>query len=176
MSQTGTSLPIKLPEWITGRNLVASAMPNGRVSSACACTTAMISGLASKIAGREPILLNPEDAATRGIGAGDVVRVFNERGACLAGAVLTTEVMTGVVQLATGAWYDPADPNERQPLDRHGNANVLTVDKGSSSLAQAPIAHSALVEVELFAGEPPPVGITSPPKILENDARRRRPS
>ena len=132
--------------------------------------------LASKIAGREPILLNPEDAATRGIGAGDVVRVFNERGACLAGAVLTTEVMTGVVQLATGAWYDPADPNERQPLDRHGNANVLTVDKGSSSLAQAPIAHSALVEVELFAGEPPPVGITSPPKILENDARRRRPS
>ena len=41
--------PMKLPEWITGSQLVA-AMPNGSVSSACACTTAMTSGRASKIA------------------------------------------------------------------------------------------------------------------------------
>ncbi|MFM7610039.1 MAG: molybdopterin-dependent oxidoreductase, partial [Alphaproteobacteria bacterium] len=38
---------------------------------------------ANKIAGREPIMLNPEDAAARGLKDGDIVRVFNDRGACL---------------------------------------------------------------------------------------------
>ena len=42
--------PMKLPEWITGRSFVPLAMPNGRMSSACACTTALTSGRASKIA------------------------------------------------------------------------------------------------------------------------------
>ena len=32
MSQTGTSMPIKPPEWITGRSFVPWAMPKGRVS------------------------------------------------------------------------------------------------------------------------------------------------
>jgi biotin/methionine sulfoxide reductase len=41
----------------------------------------------SKVQGREPIVLNVDDARDRGIEDGDVVRVFNERGACLAGAV-----------------------------------------------------------------------------------------
>ena len=41
----------------------------------------------SKIRGREPIWIHPIDADARGISAGDVVRVFNDRGACLAGAV-----------------------------------------------------------------------------------------
>ena len=41
--------------------------------------------LASKIRGREPIAMHPDDAAARGLTAGDIVRVFNGRGACLAG-------------------------------------------------------------------------------------------
>jgi len=48
MSQTGTSDPIKLPAWITGRSFVAAAMLKGRVSSAWAWTTAMTSGRASR--------------------------------------------------------------------------------------------------------------------------------
>lgn len=119
----------------------------------------------SKIRGREPVWIHPADAAARGVSDGDVVRVFNDRGACLAGAVLTDDVMRGVVQLATGAWYDPSDPKSPRSLDRHGNANVLTLDKGTSSLAQAPVAHSALVEIERFEGELPPVGVTVPPEI-----------
>jgi biotin/methionine sulfoxide reductase len=55
-----------------------------------------------KVAGREP-------TRARGIAAGDVVRVRNERGACFAGVVITDAVREGVVQLACGAWYDPAD-------------------------------------------------------------------
>lgn len=118
---------------------------------------------ASKVAGREPVRLNPRDAAARGIADGMVVRLFNDRGACLAGAVLSDAVMAGVVQLATGAWYDP-DPSG---LDRHGNPNVLTLDKGTSSLTQAPAAHTTLVEVEPFDGIPPPVGAFVPPDIEE---------
>ena len=60
---------------------------------------------AAKIAGREPVRLNPADAAARGIKAGDVVRLFNDRGACLAGALLTADVSPGVVRLSTGAWF-----------------------------------------------------------------------
>ena len=60
-----------------------------------------------KIAGREPVRLNPADAARRGIADGDIVRLFNDRGACLAGAIVSDDVMAGVVQLSTGAWYDP---------------------------------------------------------------------
>jgi biotin/methionine sulfoxide reductase len=65
---------------------------------------------ASKVAGREPVRLHPDDAEARGIESGDVVRLFNDRGACLAGAVVSDAVRPGVVQLATGAWFDPDDP------------------------------------------------------------------
>ena len=41
--------PMKLPEWMTGKS-GAETRPNGRVSSACACTTATTSGRDSKIA------------------------------------------------------------------------------------------------------------------------------
>ena len=119
--------------------------------------------VAAKIAGREPLSIHPDDAAARGIVEGAVVRVFNARGACLAGATLTDAVSPGVVQLATGAWFDP-DPNG--VLERHGSVNVLTLDHGTSRLAQAPIAHSALVEVEPFIGDPPPVEAFTPPVIL----------
>ena len=36
-----------------------------------------------------------------------MVRIFNARGQCLAGAVLTEEVRPGVAVMQTGAWYDP---------------------------------------------------------------------
>ncbi len=121
----------------------------------------------SKIRGREPMTMNPADAAARGIGAGDVVRVYNDRGACLAGVILSASVMSGVVQLSTGAWYDPEYPGRTGALCKHGNPNVLTRDKGTSSLAQGPTAHSALVEVEKFDGPLPAVTAHVPPVIIE---------
>jgi biotin/methionine sulfoxide reductase len=74
-------------------------------------------------------------------------------------------VMPGVVVLPTGAWYDPAEPGVPGTLELHGNPNVLTLDKGSSRLAQAPVAHSCLVEVERFAGEAPRVAAFDPPRL-----------
>ena len=118
---------------------------------------------ADKIRGREPVLLSTTDAAARGIADGDVVRVFNDRGEVLAGARLTEAMRPGVVQLPTGAWYDPAEPGALGSLDKHGNPNVLTRDVGTSKLAQGPSAQSALVEIERYDGTLPEITAFHPP-------------
>ncbi|WP_027255826.1 molybdopterin-dependent oxidoreductase [Leisingera aquimarina] len=115
-----------------------------------------------KVAGREPVLIHPEDARQRGISGGDVVEMYNERGRCLAGARVTDEIQKGCVFLWTGAWYDP-DFSAPQARDRHGNPNVLTHDLRTSELTQSPAAHSALVEIKRFEGAPPPVEAHDPP-------------
>ena len=118
---------------------------------------------ANKIQGREPVLLNPEDAAERGIAEGEVVRVFNARGACLAGVRLDANLLRGVAMLATGAWYDPLDPAAPGTPDKHGNPNVLTLDRGTSRLTQGCSAHTALVEVERWTGALPAITAFDPP-------------
>jgi len=123
----------------------------------------------SKVAGREPVLINTRDAQERDISSGQVVRIFNDRGACLAGAVLTDDIRPGVVVLATGAWFDPEQPGVSGTLCRHGNPNVLTMDTGTSRLAQGPSPGNTLVELEAYAGTPPPVKIFDPP-LLEPDS------
>ena len=119
----------------------------------------------TKVAGREPVSIHPDDAAPRGIADGDIVRLFNDRGACLAGSVVTDRVRAGVVRLSTGAWLDPLDPSDIGSLEKHGNPNVLTVDKGSSRLAQSCIAQSVLVDIERYEGEIPPVTAFDTPKF-----------
>jgi biotin/methionine sulfoxide reductase len=123
----------------------------------------------SKIAKREPIRINSLDAAVRGIRAGSVVRVFNDRGAVLAGAILTDEIRPGVVQLATGAWYDPINPAVSGSLDKHGNPNVLTLDRGTSRLAQGSSAQTTLVQIENFQGEVPAITAFEPPTLVKDD-------
>jgi biotin/methionine sulfoxide reductase len=125
-----------------------------------------LTSIQGKVAGREPVVLHPDDAAARGVKAGDVVRVFNDRGACLAGAAISDAVQPGVAVLPTGAWYDPAEPGVPGTLEVHGNPNVLTADKGTSRLGQGPSAHSCLVEIERFAGTPPAVRVFDPPPIV----------
>ncbi|MCZ6872048.1 MAG: molybdopterin-dependent oxidoreductase, partial [bacterium] len=121
---------------------------------------------AAKVANREPVWINRHDAAARGISDGDVVRLYNDRGACLAGAVVTDIIRPGVVQLATGAWFDPVDPATPGSLDKHGNPNVLTLDKGTSKLAQSCSAQTALVDIERFTGELPELTVFSPPQVV----------
>ena len=120
---------------------------------------------ASKICDREPVHIHPKDAAQRHLNAGDIIRIFNDRGSCLGGVILDTAMRRGVIQMSTGAWYDPLDPAEPNSLCKHGNANVLTRDKGTSKLGQGPSAHSCLVQVELFTGTLPPVTAHEPPQI-----------
>ena len=112
---------------------------------------------ATKIKGRQPVTLHPGDAAARGIAAGDLVRVFNDRGACLAAARLSDRIRPGVVRLSTGAWFDPSDSGSNRPLEKHGNPNALTLDIGASKLSQGCIAQTCLVEIERFDGPAPAV-------------------
>jgi biotin/methionine sulfoxide reductase len=118
---------------------------------------------AAKVDGREPVRIHPQDAAARGIRNGDVVRLYNDRGACLAGAVLSDALRPGVVQLSTGAWYDPQDPADDKPVCVHGNPNVLTRDVGTSRLAQGCTGQLTSVEIERFNGPLPPIKCFDPP-------------
>ncbi len=120
----------------------------------------------SKIRGREPAMFNPADASARGITPNSIVRLFNDRGSCLCAAEISENVMPGVVRMSTGAWLDPADPDAPGSICKHGNPNVLTLDKGTSKLAQGPIAHTCLVEAELLGGGPPAITAFEPPLIL----------
>ena len=126
----------------------------------------------SKVRGREPVRVHPIDAAARGIAHGDIVRLFNDRGACLAAALLSEDIRQGVIQLATGAWYDPETPHEDAPLCVHGNPNVVTRDVGTSSLSQGCSGQLTCVQLERFAGNLPPVRAFIPPVPGEIDAQR----
>jgi len=121
---------------------------------------------ATKVKGRQPITLHPDDAATRGIAEGDVVRVFNDRGACLASARLSDRIRRNVVRLSTGAWFDPADWDSNRPLEKHGNPNVLTLDIGASKLSQGCSAQTCLVEVERHDGSLPAVTAHDLPRFV----------
>ena len=122
----------------------------------------------TKVGGREPVSIHPDDAAARGISHGDVVRLFNDRGACLAGAEVTERVRRGVLRLSTGAWLDPMDAADIGSLEKHGNPNVLTLDKGSSRLAQSCVAQTTLVDVEPYKDRPPPITAFDNPDIAAN--------
>lgn len=115
------------------------------------------------VADREPVLINTEDAKELGIKQGDLVRVYNARGEILAGANVSDDIMRGVVQIFEGAWYDP----NAEGLCKNGNPNVLTIDLPTSELANGNIAHTALVNIELYkhkVGEDIKLTAFMPPK------------
>jgi biotin/methionine sulfoxide reductase len=128
--------------------------------------------MAGKVQGREPMTMSAEDAAARGLRSGDVARVFNDRGAILAGVQVTDAIRPGVVQISTGAWYDPLVPGEIGTLDKHGNPNVLTPDRGSSRLGQGCAAQSTLVEVERWDQPLPPLTAHDPPRFVARPGAR----
>ncbi|EKO3516243.1 trimethylamine-N-oxide reductase TorA [Vibrio fluvialis] len=108
------------------------------------------------VQGREPVYINPMDAKTKGIKAGDLVRVFNGRGQLLAGAVLSDSYPRGVIRIEEGAWYGPLSEKEGA-ICTYGDPNTLTLDLGTSELAQATSANTCIVDFEKFTGKVPPV-------------------
>ena len=99
----------------------------------------------NKIKKKEPIIINPIDAKKRKLKNNDLVEVYNKRGRMLAGVKISNKVMEGVVVVSTGSWFSP---HNKENLEIHGNPNVLTGDIPTSSLSQAPTAHTTLVEVK----------------------------
>ncbi|QQK74715.1 molybdopterin-dependent oxidoreductase [Salicibibacter cibarius] len=121
-----------------------------------------------KTNGRETVTLNPTDASARGIEDGMIVRIFNDRGACLAGARLSHDIMRAVIAIPTGAWYCPDEVEGPESLEYHGNPNALTLDLGTSSLAQGSIAHSCLVDIEPFYGFTPEIDVLLKPRFTSS--------
>lgn len=121
----------------------------------------------AEVSGREPLLLHPDNAKERGLKTGDIVRIFNDRGEVLAGVLITPTVRKDVGIISEGAWYDPNKPGEAS-LCQHGNINVLTIDKGTSKLAQSNISHTTLVQVEKYKGEILPIQAFNKPKIIQS--------
>ncbi len=93
----------------------------------------------------EPLWINPAEAAKRGIVSGDVVKVYNDRGAVLGGAYITERIMAGTVYMDHGARYDPIVVGE---LDRGGAINTITPHNITSKNATGMATSGYLVEVE----------------------------
>jgi anaerobic selenocysteine-containing dehydrogenase len=85
------------------------------------------------------LAMHLEDAAPRGIGSGDRVRMFNDRGSCLLTADVNGAVRQGVVRAPSVRW---------NKLGSNGyNANALTSDR-LTDFGGGPVFYSCLVEVE----------------------------
>ena len=121
----------------------------------------------AKRKGREIATLHPDAASARGIAEGDIIALKNSRGACLASAELSSGIRPDSIALATGAWFDPHLINGTWTCV-HGNPNALTLDKGTSALAQGNIAHTTLVKVEKWEGVLPEVTAFNAPTGTSN--------
>lgn len=115
----------------------------------------------TKVAGREAIRLHPDDARSRSLTDGDIVRVSSRQGSLLAGVRISDAVLPGVAQMPTGAWYDGSRPDIADCIN--GNVNVLTRDVGTSALSQGSSGAHVLVTVRKWTGEVPPVRAYDPP-------------
>jgi anaerobic selenocysteine-containing dehydrogenase len=93
--------------------------------------------------GTAAVFMTAGDAARRGIGDGDRVRVFNDRGAAYFRASITDATRDGVV-VAEGLWWHRFQDGGR-------SVNVLTSDR-TADLGGGPAFHSNLVDVVRATG------------------------
>ena len=100
------------------------------------------------------VRLNTKDAKDRGVKDGDLVKVFNDRGAVICAARLTERLPQGTVHsYSSSAIYDPIGDPGASP-DRGGCINLLTpkrpIISRSSSMAGG---NSNLVQIEKWGGK-----------------------
>lgn len=118
--------------------------------------------LLAKTAGRETCTLHPDAAAAHGVREGDVIKIENKRGACLAGVQISDALRPDTIALPTGAWLDLRELDGK-PICIHGNPNMLTLDRGSTGLSQGNIAHTALVRISKWTGPLPEITVHKQP-------------
>lgn len=98
------------------------------------------------------IRLNAEDAAERGIGRHDLVKVYNDRGAVICAALPTQRLPRGVCHgYESSAVYDPmGEPGKS--VDRGGCLNLLTPERTQTKTTHSLAGANALVEIEPWDG------------------------
>ncbi len=120
--------------------------------------------LSSKVQGREVAQLHPDTGAQLNVGTGDVLKLWNARGACLCAVDLNADMRPDCISLPTGAWYDP-QTIDGELIDVHGNPNSLTLDQGCSGLSQGNMAHTCTVHAAKWGKPLPDLTISHPPQI-----------
>jgi trimethylamine-N-oxide reductase (cytochrome c) len=93
----------------------------------------------------EPCWIHPSDAEARGIQNGDIVKVYNERGGVLCGALVWERIMPGVLSIDHGARLDYIIPGE---LDRGGAINTIAPAGLCSKHAAGQATSGYLAEVD----------------------------
>jgi len=130
--------------------LVMSNHGRWRVHAQCDDISWTREALSGKVKGPdgymyEPCWINTQDAVSRGIKTGDIVRVFNERGAVLCGALVWERIMPGVISIDHGARVDSIIPGK---LDRGGAINLIAPDGIISKHCGGQATSGYLAEVE----------------------------
>ncbi|KZM49089.1 molybdopterin-dependent oxidoreductase [Labrenzia sp. OB1] len=88
---------------------------------------------------------HPDDISAQGLADGDVVELYNDRGAVLVCLKADPRVAIGHVVLPTGGWYRPQVQSDGRILDLGGNPNSLTRDHSASELSQGASAGGARI-------------------------------
>ena len=115
--------------------------------------------------GREPLVINADDAKERGIKDGDLVELYNERGSLIVGAVLSNKIMPGVVSIYEGGWPQ-LDSKGRC---NNGLVNFLTSSQRSSGLSQATSANTCLASLRKCTDPESPTRAFDAPKIKKSN-------
>ncbi len=92
---------------------------------------------------REFVRVSIEDAEDRGIADGDLVELYNDRGAIIVGARVDDGIMKGVLSLYEGAWLS----FDSKGRCNSGAINMLTSSRPASGLSQATTANTCLVKL-----------------------------
>ncbi len=96
--------------------------------------------------GYEPVWINPIDAKKLGIASGDVVKLFNERGTVLGGAIVTERIMPGAIYQDHGTRADTI-VRGMGGLDRSGSNNLICPDAITSPNCAGEVTNSFLINV-----------------------------
>ena len=111
-----------------------------------------------------PVFLNAEDAAARGIAEGDTVLLTSPHGQTLREAALTNRVMPGVVMLPHGAWVDK---DETDKIDTAGADNILC---GAIPTGQGTSGwNTCIARVERYDGSALIADVEKPQRIISGE-------
>ncbi|RDB70725.1 dimethyl sulfoxide reductase subunit A [Eggerthella sinensis] len=94
---------------------------------------------------KNPVFMNADDAAERGLQDGDWVRIFNQNGEVLRQVSALETMMPGVVNLPHGSWPE-IDPD--LGISVNGGTNFLTDSTVGDSCVQG--YNTVLVEIEKY--------------------------
>ena len=96
------------------------------------------------------IRIHPKRAAERGIKSGDIVKVYNDRGAILCMAKVTLRLQENTVHCyGSSGMYEPSVPGECS-IDKAGCINILTSGDLMSKNVPGMAPNSTLVEIEKY--------------------------